>query len=198
MIVTGRRRSIPERRRIIRPILIQYMRFLQFNRVVHRWATVAVTIPLLIVIGTGILLMLKKEFSWIQPPSQRGGAVELTLPFEQILDISKSVPEAEIQSWEDIDRLDVRPSKGMLKVRAQNRWEIQLDAETGKILQVAYRRSDLIESLHDGSFFHDRVKTWVFLPSAFILAIMLLTGIYIFVIYLIIPFQWRTLRKKKI
>jgi uncharacterized iron-regulated membrane protein len=173
------------------------MRFLQFNRVVHRWATVAVTIPLLIVIGTGILLMLKKEFSWIQPPSQRGGAVELTLPFEQILDISKSVPEAEIQSWEDIDRLDVRPSKGMLKVRAQNRWEIQLDAETGKILQVAYRRSDLIESLHDGSFFHDRVKTWVFLPSALILAIMLLTGVYIFVMYLIIPFQWRTLRHKK-
>jgi uncharacterized iron-regulated membrane protein len=174
------------------------MRFTQFNRVVHRWATVVVTIPLLIVIGTGILLMLKKEFSWIQPPSQRGGAVELILPFEQILDISKTVPEAEIQSWEDIDRLDVRPSKGMLKVRAQNRWEIQLDAETGKILQVAYRRSDLIESLHDGSFFHERVKKWVFLPSAIILAIMLLTGIYIFVIYLIIPLQWRTLRHENI
>lgn len=168
------------------------MHFAQFNRVVHRWATVVVTIPLLIVIGTGILLMLKKEFTWIQPPSQRGGAVEPTLPFEQILDISKTVPEAEIQSWGDIDRLDVRPGKGMLKVRAQNRWEIQIDAETGEILHVAYRRSDLIESLHDGSFFHDRMKMWIFLPAAIVLFIMLLTGLYLFGLYLfIILFQGR-------
>jgi uncharacterized iron-regulated membrane protein len=170
------------------------MRFIQFNREVHRWATVVVAIPLLIVIGTGILLMLKKEFAWIQPPSQRGFSAEPMLPFERILEIAGTVPEAQIKDWSHIERLDVRPSKGIVKVRSENRWEIQLDAATGEILQVAYRRSDLIESLHDGSFFHDRVKTWVFLPSAIILAIMLLTGIYIFVIYLSIPFQWRTLR----
>ncbi len=169
------------------------MRFTQFKRVVHRWATVLVAIPLLIVIGTGLLLMLKKEFVWIQPPSQRGVSAELTLSFEQILEISKTVPEAEIQSWEDIDRLDVRPGKGMLKVRAQNRWEIQLDTEAGKILQVAYRRSDLIESIHDGSFFHDRVKMWIFLPAAIVLFIMLLTGLYLFGLYLFITlFQGRS------
>jgi len=160
------------------------MRFTQFNRVVHRWATVLVTIPLLIVIVTGLLLMLKKEFVWIQPPSQRGISAEPTLPFEQILETARTVPEAGIQSWEDIDRLDVRPDKGMLKVRAQNRWEIQLDAETGEILQVAYRRSDLIESIHDGSFFHDGVKMWIFLPAAIVLFIMLLTGLYLFGLYL--------------
>jgi uncharacterized iron-regulated membrane protein len=172
------------------------MRFTQFNRVVHRWATVVVAIPLMIVISTGILLILKREFTWIQPPSQRGGAVDPALQFKQILEISKTVPEAEIQSWEDIDRLVVRPSKGMLKIRAQNRWEIQLDTETGEILQVAYRRSDLIESLHDGSFFHDRVKMWVFLPSAIILAIMLLTGLYLFVLYFfILPRQRKICRR---
>jgi uncharacterized iron-regulated membrane protein len=156
-----------------------------------------VAIPLLIVIGTGVLLMLKKEFVWIQPPSQRGFSAEPTLPFERILEIAGTVPEAQVKYWSHIERLDVRPSKGIVKVRSENRWEIQLDAATGEILQVAYRRSDLIESLHDGSFFHDRVKMWVFLPSAIILAIMLLTGIYIFVIYLSIPFQWRTLRYEK-
>ena len=169
------------------------MRFTQFNRVVHRWATVLVTIPLLIVIVTGLLLMLKKEFAWIQPPSQRGVSAELTLSFEQILEIARTVPEAGIQSWEDIDRLDVRPDKGMLKVRAQNRWEIQLDAVTGEILHVAYRRSDLIESIHDGSFFHDGVKMWIFLPAAIVLFIMLLTGLYLFGLYLfIILFQGRS------
>jgi len=168
------------------------MHFAQFNRVVHRWSTVVVTIPLLIVLGTGILLMLKKEFVWIQPPSQRGISAEPTLPFERILEIAGTVPELEIQGWENIDRLDVRPSKGIIKVRSSNRWELQLDAVTGEILQVAYRRSDLIESIHDGSFFHDRVKMWIFLPSAFVLLLMLLTGLYLFVFYFfILPFRGR-------
>ena len=171
------------------------MHFAQFNRVVHRWATVLVTIPLLIVIGTGILLMLKKEFTWIQPPSQRGVSAEPILPFEQILEISKTVPEAEIQSWEDIDRLDVRPGKGIVKVRSKNRWELQLDAETGEILQVAYRRSDFIESIHDGSFFHDRVKMWIFLPAAILLSVMLMTGLYLFIFYLFILTRNRTQRR---
>jgi hypothetical protein len=68
----------------------------------------------------------------------------------------------------------------MLKVQSENRWEIQLDARTGTILQVSYRRSDLIESLHDGSFFHDRIKLWVFLPSAVTLLGLWVTGIYLF------------------
>lgn len=75
-----------------------------------------------------------------------------TLSFAEVLEIAKSAPEAEILSWDDIDRLDVRPDKGMLKVRSKNRWEVQVDTATGEILQVAFRRSDLIESLHDGSF----------------------------------------------
>ena len=41
---------------------------------------------------------------------------------------------------QDIDRLDVRPGKGMLKVRCKNSWEVQIDANSGKVLQVAYRR----------------------------------------------------------
>ena len=110
--------------------------------------------------------MFKKDVAWIQPPTQRGSTEELGIGFEEILASARSVPEAGIKGWDDVDRLDVRPSKGMLKVRARNRWEIQLDAATGEILQVAYRRSDLIESLHDGSFFHDKIKLYVFVPSA--------------------------------
>ena len=84
------------------------------------------------------------------------------------------------QFWEDIDRLDVRPEKGMLKVRSKNRWEIQLDTATGQILQVALRRSDLIESLHDGSFFSNRIKMIVFLPTALVLVVLWGTGVYLF------------------
>ena len=101
---------------------------------------------------------------------------------QEILDASKSVSEAEIKTWEDINRLDLRPSKGIVKVRAKNDWEIQIDLKTGKVLQTAYRRSDMIESIHDGSFFHDYVKLWLFLPSGIVLLMLWLTGIYMFVL----------------
>nr|NIP93153.1 PepSY domain-containing protein [Akkermansiaceae bacterium] len=125
----------------------------KFSRVFHRWASLVVALPVLVVILTGFLLLLKKDVAWIQPPTQRGSSEKLTLSFDRILAIARTVPEAEIKDWADVDRLDVRPARKMLKVRANNRWEIQLDAGSGEILQVAYRRSDLIESLHDGSFF---------------------------------------------
>ena len=75
------------------------------------------------------------------------------------------VDEAGLAQWSDIDRLDVRPEQGVIKVRGKNRWEVQVDAATAEVLHVQYRRSDLIESLHDGSWFgdfaHDRVMPLV-------------------------------------
>ena len=171
------------------------MSLLQFNRVVHRWGAMVVAVPVLVVIFSGLILLLKKEINWIQPATQRGGTKELALEFDQILDLSKSVPEACIESWDDVDRLDVRPSKGMLKVRAVNRWEIQMDAQSGEILQVAYRRSDLIESIHDGSFFHDKIRLWVFFPSAVVLLGLWLTGIYLFCIFIYFGRRGRCSRK---
>jgi uncharacterized iron-regulated membrane protein len=156
------------------------MKFSQLNRLVHRWGSIIVLIPAGVIILSGIFLQLKKQSAWIQPPTLKGSTGELSLSFDQILAATQQVPEAEVEDWEDIDRLDVRPAKGVLKVRCQNRWEVQLDTKTGEVLQVAYRRSDLIESIHDGSFFHDEVKLWVFLPSAMVLGGLWVTGIYLF------------------
>lgn len=156
------------------------MKASKFNRVIHRWLSVLIALPLLVIIATGLVLMLKKDVAWIQPPTQSGSTKELGISFDEILASVKTVPEAEVKGWEDIDRLDVRPSKGMVKVRANNRWEIQIDAVTGEVLQSAYRRSDWIESLHDGSFFHDKVKLFVFLPSGVILFVLWITGLYLF------------------
>ena len=170
------------------------MNFSHLNRIVHRWGSILVLIPTGVIIVSGIVLQLKKNSAWIQPPTQKGSSRELSVSFDQILATAQDVPQAQVESWEDIDRLDVRPGKGMLKVRCKNRWEVQLDTTTGEVLQVAYRRSDLIESIHDGSFFHDRVKLWLFLPSALILAILWFTGLYLFVL----PYyaKWRNGRRK--
>jgi uncharacterized iron-regulated membrane protein len=163
------------------------------NRKLHRWAAIVTALPVVIVIISGIILQVKKEFDWIQPPTQRGAASVPALGFDQILGAVRNVPDAGLTRWEDIDRLDVRPGKGVIKVRGNNDWEIQLDAATGEVLQVAVRRSDLIESIHDGSFFHERFKLWVFLPSAVILAAMWGTGIYLF----LLPYMLRKHRRRK-
>jgi len=92
----------------------------------------------------------------------------------------RTVPKANIKTWQDINRLDVRPKKGIVKVRGNNDWEVQLDVKTGKVLQVMQRRSDFIESLHDGSFFHKHAKLWVFLPVAVLLVLLWLTGLFLF------------------
>ena len=152
------------------------------NRKVHYWASLFVAVPAAIVIGSGLLLQLKKQSSWIQPPTATGTSSEPTVSFDQILAAASAATEAGITSWDDIDRLDVRPAKGVAKVRAKNRWEVQVNTATAEVLQVQYRRSDLIESIHDGSFFHPLAKMWIFLPAGIVLFIMWLTGIYLFLL----------------
>jgi hypothetical protein len=154
----------------------------KWNRKLHRWGAVLIALPLVVVVVTGVILQFKKQSDWIQPPSQTGTRGELTIAFDRILEVARSVPGAGVSGWDDIDRLDVRPSKGMVKVRCKNRLEIQIDTHTGEVLQVATRRSDLIESIHDGSFFFEGAKFWIFFPAALVLAGLWGTGIYLFVI----------------
>lgn len=154
----------------------------KWNRKVHRWGAVIAALPLLVILASGVVLQLKRESAWIQPPTQQGTGTELLLPWDQVLEVTKGVPEARVESWADIDRLDVRPSKGMLKVRCKNRWEVQIDTSSGKVLSSTLRRSDWIESIHDGSWFHDSFKLWVFLPTGLILCGLWVTGVYLWLL----------------
>ena len=154
------------------------------NRRLHRWGAIAVALPFLIMLASGLLLQLKKQLDFVQPPEQKGAAVDvatsLTLP--QILAQVQQVPQAGIRTWADIDRVDIRPAKNMLKVVSMTRWEVQLDLATAEILQVAYRRSDLIESIHDGSWFHPIAKLGVFLPTGAIVLGLWVTGMYLWLL----------------
>lgn len=141
-------------------------------------------VPLALMIGTGVLLMLKKDIAWIQPPTQKGieRTAVPTMTLEEMFTVAQGVPDLALTDWRDLDRVDVKPGKGVVKFVSTNRWEAQIDSATGEVLQVAYRRSDLIESLHDGSYFSDAVKRWVFLPTGIVLALLWGTGIYMFVL----------------
>ena len=156
------------------------MNWKKINTNIHYWGSAIVIVPLIIVLCSGLLLQVKKEFEWIQPKTMKTEYRDLTLTFDQILEVSKTVKQTNIKSWKDIKLLDVRPGKGITKVRAKNNWEIQIHNQTADILSINFRRSDIIESIHDGSWFHDIAKLWLFLPSALIVLLMSITGMYLF------------------
>jgi hypothetical protein len=166
------------------------MSFSFLTRRIHRWGAIGIGLPLLLVIGSGILLQVKKQFPWVQPAEQRTAVPTPNVPWDVVLAAAKAMPDAGVTGWEDIDRVDVRPGKGILKVITRSRWEAQLALADGAVLQVAYRRSDLIEQLHDGSFFGDATKLWIFLPSGIVLFALWATGLYLWVL------PWLTKRKR--
>ena len=151
-------------------------------RQIHYWLSLAVFVPASIMFVAGVFLMLKKEVSWIQPPTSKGSVSNQipTIGFDGMLQQARLHPEAQITDWSDIDRIDLRVGKGIAKLRAKSGWEVQIDTSTGDVLNVAYRRSDIIEQIHDGSYFSDTVKLFVFLPTGILLIIMWGTGIYLF------------------
>jgi uncharacterized iron-regulated membrane protein len=169
------------------------MRFNVLNRKIHYWATPIIALPLIVIIASGLLLQIKKQWTFVQPPEQRGAGATPQIELSGILSSLISSPETKVNDWGDIDRIDIRPKKGVAKVLLKSGYEVQVDLTDGRILQTAYRRSDLIESLHDGSFFGgDIIKLGLFLPSALGLLLMWFTGLWMFWV----PFSVK--RKKKL
>jgi len=151
------------------------------NRKVHYWASAIFAIPLLAIILSGLLLQAKKQSTWVQPAEQRGTGKVPVISLEQMLDQVKQVPDMNVAGWDDVNRIDFRPGRGVAKVWLQNGHEVQVDLGTGRVLQVAYRRSDLIESIHDGSFFAgDWTKLGLFLPTGLTLLLLWLGGAWMF------------------
>jgi hypothetical protein len=132
-------------------------------------------------IGSVLLLQSKKHWGWVQPPERQGTGTVPVLDLEGILASVRSVGETGVESWDDVNRLDVRPGKGVVKVWLHNGYEVQVDLGAGDVLQTAYRRSDLIESIHDGSFFAGNwTKLGLFLPTGLVLLLLWASGLWMF------------------
>lgn len=137
----------------------------------HKWTGIVFAILIVHVAVTGTLLLIKKKAPWIQPPTLTGapgGAGDfITVPalFAAVLGRGHEA----FRTAEDIDRVDFQPSKRVFKVASVRDYaEIQVCAVTGAILGEGWRPSDLIEDLHDGSWFGEAVHAWPWLliPAA--------------------------------
>lgn len=137
---------------------------------------------MLIIAITGTLLQIKKQVPWVQPVEQKGTKADPTVDLATMI-IAAQQSDAGVTGWKDINRIDIRPGKGIAKLITKGDWELQIDLTTGKVLQREFRRSDIIESIHDGSFFGgDPVKLGLFLPAAIVLTGLGITGIWLFIL----------------
>lgn len=154
-------------------------------RVTHKWFGIIFAVALLNISVTGILLLEKKSYDWLQPATQKGqdGGVEEFITQQQLFKVVFEQGHEDFVSMDDIDRVDFRPGKRVHKVRSvHNNSEIQVDAVSGDVLGVSVRRSDLVESMHDGSLFGDLVYTLLMPVTGFVCIFLTVTGLLLWLI----------------
>lgn len=134
---------------------------LRFFRNWHRLFGTTLAFFMLISALTGILLGWKKDLAILQPIEQKGTktTLEKWVSIEQITKSASIALDSVTGQPNELDKLDVRPSKGIVKVLFKHGyWEVQVDGATGKALSVSQRHSDWIEHIHDGSIIGDIFK----------------------------------------
>jgi uncharacterized iron-regulated membrane protein len=161
-----------------------YVTSLRSFRVWHRYLGITLLILVLISSLTGILLAWKKNVEILQPSTQKGVSKELSTwkPISELSEIAQAefIKKHPEQADNAVDRIDVRPSKGIAKVLFENgSWEVQIDGTNGEVKSIAKRHADWIEQLHDGSIISDLFKLFSMNILGFGLIIMLITGFWL-------------------
>ena len=132
-------------------------KILRISRSVHRTTGALLFVFFFIVACTGLVLGWKKNTGgFILADSHEGSSTDLKdwLPIDVLHQKAVSVMRASVSPdlSLELDRIDVRPDKGMVKfVFVEHYWGVQLDGATGEVLHIERRRADFVENVHDGS-----------------------------------------------
>lgn len=136
---------------------VKQAKIIRVFRKIHRSMGIFLFVFYTLVAITGFLLGIKKHSGGIILPKTKSGSSTKLVDFIP-LDSLQHIAKKEITNFlnesksVEIDRIDVRPEKGIVKFTFQsNFYEVQLDGATGSLLQIDLRRSDIIEKIHDGS-----------------------------------------------
>lgn len=148
----------------------------------HKWIGVLLSIVLINISVTGLFLLQKKQHEWIQPATRTGqeGATADFVSMQRVFDAVLDCNHPDFPAVSAIDRIDFRPGKRVHKVRSKTRHaEIQIDAVTGKVLNIATRPSDFLEQLHDGSVLGEWMHGKVMPGVAVANIILVVSGLYL-------------------
>ena len=133
----------------------------RFYRKLHRWVAIPLLGAMFLLGATGLLLAWKKELK-LTPEVIARTAFEqqTTLSLDSLQLRAVTYMKDSLQLAWQIDRMDVRPAKGIVKVRFEEHFtELQLDIYSGEVVSVRQRTSDIIEKLHDGSILDFLIRT---------------------------------------
>lgn len=158
------------------------MKLFKFLWSTHKWTGIVLAVVFLNIAVSGFFLLNKKDYDWIQPPTQSGAAGEVSafISPQRLFEIVFAQEHPDFKTLADVDRVDFRPAKRVHKVRSVHNYaEIQVDAVTGDVLSTAIRRSDWFERLHDGSLYGAWVHDWLMPLVAVSLVFMVCSGLYI-------------------
>lgn len=163
-------------------ILQKLVKQLRQFRTLHKWIGISLAFFILTSSITGLMLGWKKNIPLLQPKMYLGTSAQLAewKSFDAIAISAKHAIDSVTKRTIEIDRMDVRPDKGVVKVLfAEGYWEVQVDGKTGKVFSVAQRHADWIEHIHDGSIISEFVKVVYTNIIGIGLSILALSGLYL-------------------
>jgi len=146
----------------------------------HLWLGVIFTVALLVIAVTGILLNHKRGLG-LMPDVEH----ESSRPFTEALPLARLAAialeevggaadgDAASHAAREVDRMDVRPRDGLVKVRLRDAssTEVTVDLATGQVLHVGARGDVFLEKLHSGEIFGG--QRWVLLSDAAAVALVI-------------------------
>jgi hypothetical protein len=167
------RRAFP-RATLREPLSERTRRFARWMFHGHLWLGVLTTGILLIVAVSGILLNHKRPLG-LMPDVEHIPTGE----FADALSMPELVRRADLAAPDaaeaGVDRLDVRPRDGIMKVRYRDDvvTEVTVDVNNGRILHIGQRNDVFLEKLHSGEIFG---SAWVLLSDFGAVGLIILIG----------------------
>lgn len=146
----------------------------------HLWGGVVTALAVTVIAVTGVMLNHKRGLGLMPDVPGPGGGLSAALPLEAL---AAAAREAAGAGATPVDRMDVRPDDGLVKVRFDDPevTEITLALADGRVLHVGRRRDVFIEKLHSGEIFGDG---WILLSdgAAVGLVVLLATGFWLWLL----------------
>ena len=128
----------------------------------HLWLGVIFTASLIVISATGILLNHKRGLGLMPDvPHEPSAPFTGSLPLDSLAAIALravAAPNTKPQTLGDVDRMDVRPRDGFVKVRMRDAssTEVTVDVASGTVLHIGPRGDVFLEKLHSGEIFGGR------------------------------------------
>lgn len=138
----------------------------------HLWLGIVTTVIVLVLSISGILLNHKRPLGLMPDvPHEPTGSFEDAVSLAQLA--SAAAAAAPAAGAAGVDRMDVRPRDGIVKVRFRDDvvTEVTVDLNDARVLHVGERNDVFLEKLHSGEIFGDN---WVLLSDLGAVGLILL------------------------